>query len=79
MPGNDLPEWVYQHRREVGTRLRTIRLGRRLTQEQLAERVGVDSKTVSRAENGVHTITIDLVARFARALDVPSWRLFKDG
>ena len=79
MSRNDLPEWVYQHRREVGARLRAVRLDRDLTQEQLAERVGIDSKTVSRAENGRHTITIDLVARFARALGVPSWRLFKDG
>lgn len=45
---------------------------------QLAERCGIDNKTISRAENGRFAISIDQVARLARALDVPSWRLFSD-
>lgn len=77
MPNDDLPEWVLQHRWTFGNRLREERTAQGLTQEQLAELVGVDSKTVSRAENGRHNISIDLVARFAHALDVPSWMLFK--
>jgi transcriptional regulator with XRE-family HTH domain len=75
---NDLPEWIHRHRREVGGRLRTVRLSRDLTQEQLAEQVGVDSKTISRAENGRYAISVDLVARLAHALSVPSWRFFRD-
>jgi transcriptional regulator with XRE-family HTH domain len=45
---------------------------------QLAERCGIDSKTISRAENGRYAISVDQVARLARALDVPSSRLFRD-
>jgi len=60
----------------VGDNLRDVRLGRGLTQEQLADLVGVDRKTVIRAENGTHSINIDTVARFARSLNVPSSRLF---
>lgn len=48
-----------------------------LTQEELARRVGVDSKTISRAENGHFNISIDLVARLAHALGVPSWTLLQ--
>lgn len=62
----------------VGERLRAIRVERQLTQEQLADIVGVDSKTVSRAENGVYNISLDLVARLAYGLEVPSWRFFRD-
>jgi transcriptional regulator with XRE-family HTH domain len=45
---------------------------------QLAERCGIDNKTISRAENGRFAVSIDQIARFARALDVPSWRLLRD-
>lgn len=75
---SDLPEWVRQQRRELGQRLRALRRDRDLTQEQLAERAGVDSKTISRAENGHFNIGVDLIGALARALGVPTWRLFRD-
>ena len=75
---NDLPDWVRQQRRELGQRLRELRRERDLTQEQLAERAGVDSKTISRAENGHFNIGVDLIGALARALGVPTWRLFRD-
>jgi transcriptional regulator with XRE-family HTH domain len=78
VPKDDLPEWVLQHRREIGMRIYEIRVGCGLTQEQLAERVGSDRKTISRAENGHYPISVDLVARLAHGLGVPSWRLFRD-
>jgi transcriptional regulator with XRE-family HTH domain len=73
---DDLPEWVLQHRWLVGSRIRAVRKHRRLTQEQLAARIGVDSKTISRAENGRYNIAIDFIATLARALDVPSSAFF---
>lgn len=75
---NDLPEWVRENRRILGQRLSVLRRERDLTQEQLAERVGVDIKTISRAENGHFNIGIDLLGALARALEVPTWRLFRD-
>jgi transcriptional regulator with XRE-family HTH domain len=78
VPDDDLPEWIRQHRREVGGLLRDARDQSGLTQAQLAERIGADDKTISRAENGHHDIGIDLVARLARGLDVPTSRLFPD-
>lgn len=47
-------------------------MARRLTQEELAELAGVDNKTISRLENGHYNVGIDLVARLARSLEVPS-------
>lgn len=43
---------------------------------QLGALSGIDNKTISRIENGVHPTSIDQTARLARALDVPSYRLF---
>ena len=79
MPADDdLLPWIQQHRWDVGRRLRALRLERRLTQMQLGELCGIDNKTISRAENGRYAISVDQVARFARALNVPPWRLFRD-
>lgn len=78
MPDEDLPPWIQQHRWDTGRRLRALRRERGLTQMQLADVCGIDNKTISRAENGRYAISIDQVARLARALDVPSWRLFRD-
>ncbi|WNE96309.1 helix-turn-helix transcriptional regulator [Streptomyces luomodiensis] len=51
----------------------------RLTQMQLGTRAGIDNKTISPIENGRHPTSVDQIARLARALDVPSYRLFHDG
>lgn len=59
-------------------RIHAIRVSRGLTQEQLAERVGSDRKTISRAENGAYPVSVDFVARLAMALGVPSWKFFRD-
>ena len=78
MLNDDLPDWVRQHRWELGARIRNLRLGCDLTQEQLAEKVDADRKTISRLENGHYDISVDFLVRVARALGVPSWRLFRD-
>jgi transcriptional regulator with XRE-family HTH domain len=78
VPTDDQPEWIRHHRREVGERIRATRKRTDLTQEQLAERMGIDSKTISRAENGIYAISLDQLARIAWALDVPSARLLPD-
>jgi transcriptional regulator with XRE-family HTH domain len=49
-----------------------------LTQLQLAELVGIDNRTISRIENGVHATDVDMIARLAHGLRVPSWRFFRE-
>ena len=58
MPSDPLPEWVLTRRREIG-------------QEQLAERVDLDRKTVNRIEQGTYGTSVDHLIRIAHALDVP--------
>ncbi|PWI45957.1 helix-turn-helix transcriptional regulator [Streptomyces sp. ICBB 8177] len=66
-PPDDL---VLRQRQAVGDRIRLLRRERGLTQEQLAERSGLDRKTVSRAENGRYSMPLDHLVMMARALGV---------
>jgi transcriptional regulator with XRE-family HTH domain len=53
-----------------------LRHQRNLTQERLADLAGMSPKTASRIETGAVAATVDQLARLARVLDVPMWRLF---
>jgi transcriptional regulator with XRE-family HTH domain len=59
-----------------GQRLRSLRRLRRLTQEELADRAGVSTKTISEIERGVGNPTLDLVGRLADRLGVETHELF---
>lgn len=48
---------------QVGARSRTLRLQRRLTQAQLAERAGLDPAELSRYERGKRTPGLENLAR----------------
>lgn len=56
--------------------LKERRTERRLTQAELAERVGVTRKTVNTVENGVFTPSAMLAIKLAQALNVPVEQLF---
>ena len=64
-------------RQRFGARLRTLRTAAGLTQEQLAERLGVDRKSISRLENGRTSPALDVVFETAVGLDVPPIELFR--
>lgn len=56
---------------EMGAAIRARRKELGLSQEQLAERVGVSYQQVQRYENGSSTLNVENVQRIARALAVP--------
>lgn len=56
---------------EIGAAIRMRRKELGLSQEQLAERVGVSYQQVQRYENGSCTLNVENVQRIARALAVP--------
>ena len=62
--------------KKIGQRLRELRLQADLTQEDLAEEVGVATKTVSYWENGHNPITLNKIPLIAAALKVPIYKLF---
>lgn len=58
--------------REIGARVRRIRLNRNLTQQQVAEAAGIHRTTLSSFENGTasNTLTLVQVLRALGELDV---------
>ncbi|MGW0131872.1 helix-turn-helix transcriptional regulator [Streptomyces sp. NPDC003299] len=71
MPSDPLPDWALAHRRRIGDNVRAARRARRLTQERLAELVGLDRKTVNRIEQATHGTNVDYLVLIAGALEVP--------
>lgn len=63
----------------IGQRLKTLRKEKGLTQEQLGERLGVSSRSVSRWENGVNLPDFDLLLELCRLYGVSLDELLKGG
>jgi transcriptional regulator with XRE-family HTH domain len=59
--------------------MRQQRVARGLSQEALAHESGVDRTYVSSIERAQRGVSIDIVARIAKALAVEPWKLLKDG
>lgn len=54
---------------ESGKRIRELREKKNLTQEQLADELGVSYKTVNAIENGTRGTTVDTLDLIAESLD----------
>lgn len=63
---------VEQHLPSVslGSRLRSLREGRGLSQKALGEMVGAGQATISEIERGVQSPSLDLLCRLAQAFGV---------
>jgi transcriptional regulator with XRE-family HTH domain len=63
----------------MGERLRTIRESTNLSQGEIEKRTGLVRSYTSRLENG-HTVpSLDTLAKYAQALEIPMYQLFYDG
>ena len=63
----------------IGERLRELRKSKNLSQGDIEKRSGLIRCYTSRVENG-HTVpSIETLETYARALEVPMYRLFLDG
>jgi transcriptional regulator with XRE-family HTH domain len=69
---------VPQHRRILGESIRAFRKGAQLSQEKLAERADLSTVFISNVERGKDTISIDALARIAKALGVSLRDLFRE-
>lgn len=56
-------------------RLREIRTGKKITQEQLAERAGTSRQQIIRLENGTRKLTEEWIERLAAALGVQPYEI----
>ncbi len=62
--------------RNIGKRLKELRLQANMSQEQLAEYVGVATKTISYWENAHNPVTLNKIPLIAQALNIPAYKLF---
>jgi transcriptional regulator with XRE-family HTH domain len=63
-------------RRDFGNRLRSIRRGRELTQEQFAELVGISVDFLSLIERGINAPSFEVLERMAERLEMQVRDLF---
>ena len=63
-------------RRQFGTRLKSIRRERKLTQEQFAELVGISVDFLSLIERGINAPSFEALERMAGKLGLPVRELF---
>jgi transcriptional regulator with XRE-family HTH domain len=62
--------------REVGLRVRSLRLSRRMSQNDLGERLGITFQQVQKYENGANRIGAGRLLRIAEIFEVPVSALF---
>lgn len=67
---------VKEFYKQFGKRLKELRLQANISQEELAERVGVATKTVSYWENAHNPVTLGKIPSIAKALNIPVYKLF---
>lgn len=68
---------VIARRRAIGRRIREARVDAGMTQERLAELVGLTRNTIYNIEQGHHPALIDSLLRISDAVGVPLWELVR--
>jgi transcriptional regulator with XRE-family HTH domain len=63
----------------IGDRLRALREERKLSQGDIEKRTGLGRPYISRVENNHSVPSIETMEKWARALEVPMYRIFYDG
>ena len=63
-------------KQDFGQRIQKLRKDKKITQEQLAEMVGIDPKNISRIEKGNNYPTAENLTSIAKALHVDIYELF---
>lgn len=61
----------------LGSRIKELRLKKKLTQAQLAELVGIDPKHLSRIEGGKNYPSLDTLEKLAYSLNIQICDLFE--
>lgn len=78
-PAPDDQAWIRDARRNLGLRVRDIRMWRDLTQEELVELTGISRTTIQQIEAGANDARISHLLRIARALRTTLIDLLTDG
>lgn len=63
---------------QIGKRIQSIRKQRGLTQEKLAEALGISTNHMSALERGIYSVKVDLLVQIMNNLDCTADDLFCD-
>ena len=61
----------YKYRKDLSKQIKNARIGKKLSQEQLAEACGVSRQTVARWERGDRVPSLSSLERIAQVLNIP--------
>ena len=73
------PDWVLARRAQLGRRIAELRREARLSQDQLADRAGVERRSIQRYEGGTRDPRFADLLLLADALGVPLANLLDAG
>lgn len=62
--------------KQIGIKIREFRKAKRMTQEQLAERVATNPSYIGKLERGEQNVKIQTLEKIAEALEVSTFALF---
>jgi len=63
----------------IGERLRQLRQAKHFTHGDIERKTGVACSHISRVEHGHMVPAVETLEKFARALEIPMYKLFYDG
>lgn len=63
-------------KKQFGKRMQALRISAKMTQEQLANGVGVTIESISNIERGIHGPSFDTLEKIAEVLKTPVQNLF---
>ena len=63
-------------KKELGEKIKRLRKKQKLTQEQLAEKAGIERSRVSKTEIAWVGTSLDIIFKIADALEVEPYKLF---
>jgi transcriptional regulator with XRE-family HTH domain len=63
---------------QFGIKLRALRIAKNMSQEKLALEAGLDRTYIPSIEQGKRNVSIEVIAKLAKALDIPMTEFFID-
>lgn len=63
-------------KKQFGKRVQALRISAKMTQEQLANDVGITIESISNIERGIHGPSFDTLEKLADAFQLPVKQLF---
>lgn len=62
---------------QFGTRIKQLRIKKKLSQVQLAEAIGINEKTIRRIESGEFAVGLNVLLSIAEGLEILPYKLLK--